>query len=73
MNMDRDEIYRELASRLERMRYSEESETFERGEVRLYERLSALTDAVHHDLITINAAKRKLDDFIDELKQAIRF
>lgn len=66
--MDRKEIYEKLIERVKWMRCNEESATFETYEVTLYEKVSALTDAVDAGMIGLSEAKRHLDRYIATLK-----
>jgi hypothetical protein len=65
--MDRVEIYAELSKRVRYMRLSDEQPVFDAYELALYAKLSALTDAVYGDMLTLDAAKHKLDAYIRSL------
>ncbi len=65
--MDRAFVYDELARRVRVMTNSEERPTFLRYELALYEKLSALTDAVVNGMIDRNRADQLLNWYIDSL------
>jgi len=66
--MDRAEIYAELSKRVRYMRLSDEQPVFDAYELALYEKLSALTDAVYGDMLTLDTAKQRLDAYIRNLQ-----
>lgn len=65
---ERTAVYRELAHRVIRMRHSDEQRIFLLYELALYEKLSALTDAVWGDMLTFPDAQHRLDEYITSLK-----
>jgi hypothetical protein len=65
--MDRVEIYAELSKRIRYMRLSDEHAIFAAYELALYEKLSALTDAVYGEMLTLDEAKHRLDAYIRSL------
>lgn len=66
--MERTAIYEQLIERVKWMRANEESIIFETYEMSLYEKVSALTDAVFADMVSLSRAKRLLENHIGSLK-----
>lgn len=64
----RDHIYQTLAGRLLFMPTSEEEPVWVKHKMELLARVTGLTDAVVHSILTLPEAERLLNDYIRNLK-----